>query len=85
MLAAVSMHFCLSQYTHREEGVADCRRRTLQTHHSQSCMQGTCLEQQGHAEAAAAAYASSIEQLRQSPESTTEVGNSTLQKPSYDR
>ena len=26
MLAAVSMHFCLSQYTHREEGVPDCRR-----------------------------------------------------------
>ena len=48
-------------------------------------MQGTCLEQQGHAEAAAAAYASSIEQLRQSPRGTTEVGQATLQKPSHDR
>ena len=48
----------------------------MQAHHPWSRMQGTCLEQQGHAEAAAAAYASSIEQLHQSPRSTTEVGNS---------
>ena len=82
MLAAVSMRSYLSQHHHRNEGV---QKVTNSNHHLWSCMQGTCLEQQGHAEAAAAAYASSIEQLRQSPESTTEVGNLSLQKLSHDR